>query len=82
MHLFQLQSDHPEPDGDWTSYSINLNASSGWHVSYSSSLSGSTEATNDDIWQVLTNLTSLRIRGEYGSAAATGGLDNVVLGAD
>ncbi|MBF0235856.1 MAG: hypothetical protein HQK65_22905, partial [Desulfamplus sp.] len=81
MHIFQLQSDHPEPEATWRSYSISLDGASGWKMSTKSSLTSYVDATDDNVRQVLSTLTSLRIRGEYGSYRATGGLDNVVLGA-
>lgn len=80
MHIFQPQSNYQEPGADWTSYSMDLQASSGWQMSMKNSLSGAVDATAENIRQVLSTLTSLRIRGEYGSFRATGALDNVVLG--
>lgn len=80
MHIFQPQSNYPEPGAAWTSYSIDLQASSGWRMSTKDSLTGAVDATAGDIRQVLSTLSSLRIRGEYGSSRATGALDNVVLG--
>ena len=87
MHLYQPQAKFgqahfEEPGATWTSYSITLNSSADWIVSDKSSLSGGSAATDADIRQVLSTLTSLRIRGEYGSYRSTGALDNVVLGAD
>ncbi|SEH04368.1 laminin B domain-containing protein [Candidatus Venteria ishoeyi] len=85
MHLYQAQAlfqvaKYPEPGSDWTSYSILLNATAEWKMADNSSLSGASNASDADIRQILSTLSSLRIRGEYGSAAATGALDNVVFG--
>ncbi|MDP6978915.1 MAG: laminin B domain-containing protein [Myxococcota bacterium] len=54
--------------------SVNWRLTTNW-------LSSST-ATDADILDVLSSLTDLRIRGEYGRGPDTGQLDNVVLGAD
>ena len=80
LHLFQRQSGHPTPGTDWTHYSIPLDASAAWQLATSSSLSLAVEATGEDISQVLSTLTSLRIRGEYGGYRYRGYLDNVMLG--
>lgn len=60
----------------WTSYSIKLDETGGWLWS---STSGSL-ATRSQIIGVLTNVTSIEIRGTYGTNATyTSGIDNVVL---
>jgi gliding motility-associated-like protein len=60
----------------WTSYSIKLDETGGWLWS---STSGSA-ATRTQIIQILSNVTSIEIRGTYGSNAAyTSGLDNVTI---
>jgi hypothetical protein len=60
------------PKTTWTSYAIKLDELSGWQK-------GNKRATKADIQAVLTNLTDLRIRGEYRSGPDSGGLDNVSL---
>ncbi len=63
------------PGTDWTSYSFTLSTSDDWRVG---SQSGAV-ATEAEIRQVLANLESLHIRGEYISGGDTGGLDNVIM---
>ncbi|GAB3769417.1 hypothetical protein GCM10028818_05450 [Spirosoma horti] len=60
------------PNTTWTSYSLKLDELSGWKK-------GDARATKADIQKVLTNLTGLRIRGEYRSGPDSGGLDNVAI---
>jgi hypothetical protein len=62
------------PDTDWTSYSISLDASSGWQVQ-----EYGRAPTPAEMQDVLASLTDLRIRGEYRNGSDTGGLDNVIL---
>lgn len=81
VHLFQRQAGHPTPGTEWTHYSIPLNQAARWRIATSPSLALAVEATGEDIRQVLSTLTSLRIRGEYGGFRYRGYLDNVVLGA-
>jgi hypothetical protein len=64
-------------DIPWTSYSVLLSETAGWKVG---SLSG-TLATQTQVLAVLSDLTGLRIRGEFISGADNGDLDNVVLNA-
>lgn len=60
----------------WNSYSIKLDETGGWLWS---STSGSA-ATRSQIIQVLTNVTSIEIRGTYATNATyTSGLDNVII---
>lgn len=60
----------------WTSYSIKLDESAGWLWS---STSGS-PATRSQIINILSNVTSIEIRGTYGTNASyTSGLDNVII---
>lgn len=61
------------PGTAWTSFSVRLAASAGWRWNWN------TPATPDQMRRVLTNATSLEIRGEYHTGPDTGGLDNVVL---
>lgn len=61
------------PGTTWTSMSILLE-STGWRYTTSG-----LEVSDADMLTVLSNLSSLRILGEYSSAVDVGGLDNVVL---
>lgn len=60
------------PGTTWTSYAIKLDELSGWQ-------NGNERATKADLQAVLTNLTDLRIRGEFRSGPDQGGLDNVAI---
>ena len=60
------------PNTTWTSYAIKLDELSGWRK-------GEGPATKADMQAMLTNLTELRIRGEYKSGPDNGGLDNVAI---
>lgn len=64
-------------DTSWTSYSVLLSETAGWKVgSFAGPL-----ATQSEVLAVLSNLTSLRIRGEFITGDDNGDLDNVVLNA-
>lgn len=60
---------------NWTSYSVPLLASAGWRQTNI----GGAPATEAQLQSVLSNLASLRIRGEFFVGPDTGDLDNVVL---
>lgn len=62
------------PGIDWTHYSIVLKDGAGWRVQ-----STNLPATEADMRQVLSNLTTFRIRGEYRTGADTDGIDNLEL---
>jgi hypothetical protein len=62
--------------GPWTSYSVPLSEGTGWTVG---SLGTGGTPTQAQFQQVLTNLSGLRIRGEFFSGPDSGDLDNVVL---
>lgn len=64
------------PGINWTSYSVKLDTSENWMIE--TYLSGN-EATEADIQEVLTNVTAIRIRGEFVSGPDVGSLDNVIL---
>ncbi|MBL7827583.1 MAG: hypothetical protein JNJ57_13195, partial [Saprospiraceae bacterium] len=67
------------PGTSWTHYDILLREDAGWRLN---NLNGATP-TEAQFRDVLTNITSLRIRGEYYSQADDyGGLDNVNLESD
>ena len=59
----------------WTGYTVRLNDTGGWKVG---TLTGP-PATGPQIQQVLANLGTLRIRGEFISGSDNGDLDNVML---
>lgn len=61
--------------GAWTDYSVDLIADGSWHVG---SLGGAV-ATAADFAGVLSDLKSLRIRGDYRQRMETTGLDSVLL---
>ena len=64
------------PGTDWAHVSVVLGVSQGWKIG---SISGS-NATAADIANALSNVTALRIRGEYANGLVeTTALDNVVL---
>ncbi|MFO8011778.1 MAG: laminin B domain-containing protein [Phycisphaerae bacterium] len=68
------------PGTTWTSYTVLLDDSSGWFVG---DLSQPTVyglvATEAEIKQTLSNVSDLRIRGEYRWGEDNGGMDNVTL---
>ena len=63
-------------NGSWTSYSVPLLETAGWHLT---NLSGAAP-TQAQFQSVLANLTSLRIRAEYQTGPDTDSIDNVRLG--
>jgi hypothetical protein len=66
----------PTPqDVAWTRYSVALSPAGGWRVG---TLAGPA-ATNAQLQQVLANLGSLRIRGEFITGSDNGDLDNVMM---
>jgi hypothetical protein len=60
------------PNTTWTAYSVKLDETAGWKK-------GKVKATKAELQQVLQNLTSLKIRGEYRIGPDRGGLDNVSI---
>lgn len=62
-----------EPKMSWTRYSVKLDETAGW-------LSNGNPVTSDTIKNVLKNISSIQIRGEYRLGSDVGGLDNVVIG--
>ncbi len=64
------------PTTSWKTYTVPLTVQ-GWHVTTFDGVA----ATQAQFTQVLSNLTRLRIRGEYNTGEDTGYLDNVYLGA-
>ncbi|MPT32134.1 MAG: T9SS type A sorting domain-containing protein [Chryseobacterium sp.] len=65
----------PNPLATWTQYVVKLDNSVAWKIS---TFEGDL-ATNIDIQEVLSNIVSLKIRGEFESGPDTGQLDNVIL---
>ncbi|MEI6411621.1 MAG: laminin B domain-containing protein [Bacteroidota bacterium] len=66
------------PGLEWTHYDIQLLETAGWRLN---SISGSVP-TQAEFQAALSNITALRIRGEYRAKADFGGLDNVILESD
>ncbi len=64
------------PGIDWTHYSVVLDETFPWKFGF---ITSATLATTAQIQTVLSNINSLKIRGEYVSGSDTGGLDNVIL---
>ena len=69
----------------WNSYKIPLSTAAGWYRLnmtdgwYHQKRSNCAPASEDDLRRVLSNLTDLRIRGEYFGGSDSGRLDNVRL---
>ena len=61
------------PGTAWSDFTVPLTASAGWRWNWNA------EATPEQMRRVLTNATSLEIRGEFHTGPDEGGLDNVVL---
>jgi gliding motility-associated-like protein len=72
-----LVFDHPIlPKSTWTHYDLFLREDAGWRINTTAGL----VPTQAQFKQVLSNITSLRIRGEFHHFAVDfGGLDNVLL---
>jgi hypothetical protein len=64
------------PGADWTTYRVSLTAAAGWINAATGQ-----PATQQEIQDVLSALTALRIRGEYSNLVSgdISGLDNVIL---
>jgi hypothetical protein len=65
----------PDPGSSWTNYAVTLDSASGWTLGSV----GGPAATEADLRAVLGNLQAMRIRGDYGQAVDTTGLDSVSL---
>jgi hypothetical protein len=63
------------PDTNWTFFSVVLSSGAGWKKS---DLNGS-PASDEDIRMALSDLTSLKIRGEFRTGPDVGSIDNVCL---
>jgi alkaline phosphatase D len=61
------------PGTDWTEFSVELSAASGWRWNWSE------PATAEQMGSVLARPTSLEIRGEYRTGDDVGGLDSFAL---
>lgn len=69
----ELRYDTPNNPGTvWTSYSLTLTEAGGWLI-------GGVVPTQEQMLQVLSDVTDLQIRGEFVTGADTGSLDNVYL---
>jgi serine/threonine protein kinase len=62
----------------WSSYSIRLDVSGGWQVFKPSGQNAA--ATDDDIKEVLSDVTDLWIKGEFANGEDVGRFDNVEFG--
>lgn len=71
LRLYHDFEDHPRTD--WTHYEVSLVADQ-WRDAETED-----RVTEDRLRGVLSNLTAVRIRGEYREGFDTGALDNVVL---
>lgn len=72
-NMYQSGIPKPAVAPAWTSHSFTLDETGGWFVS-------GLPATRVQVKSILTNVTSIEIRGTYGSNASyTSGLDNIVL---
>ncbi len=67
------------PGLDWTSYSVVLDTINAWKID---DITSGELATSEQIMTVLSNILSLKIRGEFITGSDTGGLDNVILAKD
>ncbi len=73
-----LYYDLPNNPGlDWTHYDIKLDESDNWQFN---SFPAGPKPTSKQIFQVLSNVTAIKIRGEYSGTVDEGGLDNVFMG--
>ena len=63
------------PGTGWTSFSVRLDAAAGWKWNWNAT------ATQEQMRRVLTDPTSLEIRGEYHTGPDEGALDEVVISA-
>lgn len=69
------------PGLDWTPYSVRFDDTSGWRIDEPSGPGA--DATSDDLRTVLSDLRSVRIRGEFFDGLNdTACVDNVYLGRD
>ncbi|HOY05957.1 MAG TPA: gliding motility-associated C-terminal domain-containing protein [Saprospiraceae bacterium] len=63
------------PGLNWTHYDVHLREDAGWRIGSSNG----PVPTEAEFRSVLSNITKIRIKGEYRPAADFGGLDNVIL---
>lgn len=73
--IITISLDHSHPGTEWTSYLVPLNSTANWRLGDENG----PIASDQDIFTVLGNLQSLRIRGEYRVGPDFGGLDNVIM---
>lgn len=68
------------PGKEWTLYSIKINDLDNWYVGeFSKNEEERIKATEEDIKDVLSNVTEFLIRGEYETGPDTGGLTRVQI---
>ena len=77
-YLPASSAQYPVTSG-FTSYTLNLNATTAWTVVNSSDFTTATLATNTQIESVLSNVTDFRIMGDWSSPQDLDILDNVAL---
>ena len=77
-YLPASSAQYPVTSG-FTSYTLNLNATTAWTVVNSSDFTTATLATNTQIESVLSNVTDFRIMGDWSSQQDRDILDNVAL---
>lgn len=75
VSLYLIKTPPVPQDLTWTPYSALIQDTANWHVGAYSGPS----ATESQIRSVLTNVTSLQIRGEFITGSDNGDLDNVIL---
>ena len=72
----RIAFDLPDNPGiEWTDYSVILDENAGWKLNDINGL----KVSKEDFIQVLNNLTTIYIRGEFIEGEDTGGIDSVVL---
>jgi hypothetical protein len=64
-----------QPNGNWNHFSVSLLASAGWEKNLF--FPATAPATEGELQSALSNITELRIRGNFTDAATTTRLDNV-----
>ncbi len=76
LQITYLHDQSNYPTGEWTPYSIPIKSGSGWLLG---DYQSSEIATEEDIKEVLSNVTEFWIRGEFESGRDSGGLDKVII---
>ena len=76
--MYEFRGENSKPDTTWSSFEVPLTAEAGW-ISF---VTEEPFATEEEFRAVLTDLESLRIRGEYRTGGDESRLDNVVFSRD